>query len=201
MAIKIQGVIMIYLDKNIFDTVPLLDNNSSVNNEYKLLGKDAKKQEKIVLKPTNRTFNYTFFANSLAKAHELRVFFNENFGRFGSFWLPSYKNDFEFIAYNSQNTNTFTAKTTARSYGIYNQKRHIYIPSLGYAAKITFVLEGDSIDTITLSSALPSGINSDTKIMYLFLCRLNSDEFTLENVDNTAFKVNLTFAELQGETP
>jgi hypothetical protein len=191
---------MIYLNYDIFNTSPLLDPQShSIDNNFFLVGKEAKKQEKFSYEAPFRTFSWTYHLKDLNTAREIRAFFRKNYGRYGSFWLPSFKNDFEFLDYDNQNLNAFKCKAANRGVTTFNIKRHIYIPSQNYASKITLVTEDNGVETISLSSQIPNGIDSNTKIMNLFFVRFASDEFKLEN-NQTSFKTTLGFVELQGES-
>jgi hypothetical protein len=191
---------MTYLGKQIFDKTPLIESQNTITNDYIEIGKEYKKQEKVTHKPTNREFQWSYIGN-FALTRELRSFIRSNLGRYGAFWLPSFKSDFEFIGYDVNNVNQFTAKATNRTYGTYNIKRHIYMPFLNFAAKITFVQDnGDGTETIALNSAVPSGITQDAVITYLFYVRFNQDDFTTTK-KGMIYENRLSFVELQGETP
>jgi len=191
---------MTYLNFDIFDIVPLVDPQSNtIDNNYFLVGKEAKKQEKFSYEAPYRTFSWTYFLRNLGEARALRSFFRQKYGRYGSFWLPSFKNDFEFISYDPQNLNSIKCKAANRDVTLFNIKRHIFIPSLNFAAKVTLITVANGVETITLSSPAPVGITPDTTIMNLFFVRFNSDSFKLEKAE-TKYKTTLSYIELQGES-
>ncbi|MFV0480533.1 MAG: hypothetical protein ACK5LP_00985 [Campylobacteraceae bacterium] len=189
---------MTYLGYEIFTKDPLIEaQSSSINNEYILIGKDYKKQSKYVYQPTQRGFVWNFFLKDSADKANLRNFFISHFGRYRAFWLPSFKNDFEIIFQTTQNS--FTCKKAFRAEGFFNQKRHIYIPDFSFASKIDVITTNDETETVTLLNNLPNIIGSN--VMNLFLVRFDSDDFKIEAIGRKAFKVNLSFKEVQGETP
>lgn len=191
---------MTYLNFDIFNKKPLIEPQShTIDNNYFLVGKEAKKQEKFSYESTVRAFSWTYILNTLKDVKDIRDFFRKNYGRYGAFWLPSFKNDFEFINYDPQNINAFTCKGANRSISLFGVKRHIYIPSLNYASKISVITTENDTENISLSLALPTGITKDTKIMNLYFVRFISDEFKLEN-NQTVYKTTFGFIELQGES-
>ncbi|MDR1008007.1 MAG: hypothetical protein LBL65_05535 [Campylobacteraceae bacterium] len=220
---------MKYLEKEIFDKTPLSENEQAINNNYVLVGKDYKKQEKFIFEPAARKFRWTYALKTRDEARELRAFFRANFGRFGTFWLPSHKRDVEFISYHQNNINAFVAKYAQRGEGTYNQIRHIYIPALNFAAKVTFTQLQNGREIITLNKPLPDGLEPDNTewnkifevdfydlfypfldailikqktnlIMNLFLVRFASDEFNLSKRDSVWMESSLEFVELQKES-
>jgi hypothetical protein len=231
METKFYGTFMMqYLGKEIFNKIPLLENDQSVNNDYVFVGKEYKKQEKFLFSPAAKKFKWTYALKTRDEARELRAFFRSNYGSFGSFWLPSHKRDIEFISYHPTNLYAFSAKFAARGAGTYEQKRHIYIPVLNFAAKITFVQSEGDEEIITLNKPLPQGLERDNEewnkifevdfhaLFYpfldailikqktdflenLFLVRFANDEFSLQKRDAVWMQSTLEFAELQQETP
>jgi hypothetical protein len=152
---------MTYLNKDILSIIPLADNNQNIEGHYTLVGKEYKKQEKFPLAPSQHKFRWTYALKTRDVARELRAFFRSNYGKYGSFWLPSFKKDIEFVSYKPTNPNAFVAKRAARAEGTYEQNRHICIPDLGFMAKIVFIenLNKDK-EIITLNKPAPAGLVS-----------------------------------------
>lgn len=195
---------MNYLGNEIFDLCPIAEGqNSSISNEFTQIGKDYKYQSRFITKPAYREFTYTYHMPTRAKARELRAFFRSKAGRYGTFWLPSHKNDVELIDTVLAGSTSITVKNAKRSFGLNGLNRHIYIQELNYAGKILSVSVEDGTlngnEVITLSNPLPN-ITTKVKISYLFYVRFNNDEFKETNLENIASRVNLTFKELQSET-
>ena len=191
---------MTYLNFDIFDKPPLNDSQShSINNNFFMVGNEVKKQAKFSYEAPFRTFGWNYYIKDLQEARELRAFFRKNYGRFGSFWLPSFKRDIQFLSYDTQNAYAFKATSANRGATLYNIKRHIYIPKLNFASKISVVTESSGVETISLTSQLPAGITTETEIMNLYFVRFSNDEFTLENAQ-VSFRASLGFVELQGES-
>jgi len=198
---------MIYRGYTVFERTPLADPKNNISNPYIFVGSDFKKQEKAAFASTNSAFEWTYLARGKAEANTIRAFFEANKGRYGAFWLPSHKNDYTLTVSVIAGATQIVVKNAKRNFGLYGLKRHIYIPSLGFAAKIISVTLSDgtlnSDEIITLDTALPSGISilSQPSIQSLFLVRFKSDEFTLSKRDKVYFQTTLGFVELQGETP
>lgn len=198
---------MTYRGYTLFDRTPLAEAKNNISNPYIYVGSDFKKQEKAAFAATNSAFEWTYLARGKADANMLRSFFETNKGRYGAFWLPSYKNDYTLTVAAASGSNQLVVKNAKRNFGLYGLKRHLHIPSLGFAAKIISVTLSDgtlnSDEVITLDTALPSTIStlSQPNIQSLFLVRLKSDEFTLTKRDKVYFQTTLGFVELQGETP
>ncbi|WP_041963460.1 hypothetical protein [Sulfurospirillum cavolei] len=195
---------MTYKGHEIFPYIPLVDDqNNIISNPYVLVGKEAKKQTKTILQPTNRQFAWTFSAKTLAEAKAMRAWFRSKYGRLTPFWLRSYKNDVTLTQQSATGSMLLYAKKTQRNFGLYGQKRHLLIPDLSFAAKITSVVFADatvnSDEVLTLDTALSNTVFTQ-RIEYLYLVRFNSDEFVLEK-DGVRFKTTFNFIELQGETP
>jgi signal recognition particle receptor subunit beta len=195
---------MTYKGFELFPYVPFIDGqNNIISNAFVEVGKETKRQNKTILTPTNRSFQWTFSAKTLAEAKAFRAFFEGKKGRLTPFWLPSFKRDITLITQANMGTITLYAKKALRNFGMYGQKRHIYIPTLGFAAKINAVTIIDatvqSDEILTIDTVLTNNVYMQV-IEYLFLVRFNSDEFVLEK-DGTRFKTTFNFIELQGETP
>lgn len=195
---------MNYKGFELFPYTPFIDGqNNIISNQFVEVGKETKKQTKTILTPTNRSSQWTFSAKTLAEAKALRAFFRSKKGRLTPFWLPSFKRDITLIAQANSGAMALYAKKALRNFGMYGQKRHLYIPTLSFAAKINAVTLIDattqSDEILTIDTALTSNVEIQM-IQYLYLVRFNSDEFVLEK-DGTRFKTTFNFIELQGETP
>ena len=208
MDAKAKGVIMTYLGYDIFDKEPLAEETGGeIKNNFSYLGDESQKQTKYILTPEEYAFKWTYFCRDLAEAMELRAFFRQKQGRLNAFWLPSHKNDAVFAANALAGDTQVLLANAQRKYTLRNVKRHIYIKERQWAAKIMgSVMQGSyefGRETVVLNRALPADIDkhSQPRVQYLYLVRLNTDEFRLEKYGAKFFKVTFGFKELQEETP
>ncbi len=197
---------MKYKEMTIFPFVPLAQSpNHAISNDFVLVGKGYKKQEKYVTKPSSRRFEWEFAPKSLGEVRAMRDFFRLQRGRLGSFWLASFKQDIESTVLTAPNGSSILVRNARRSFGLFGHRRHIFIPSLNFAAKITSVtipdgtLEGDEL--LGIEPSIPSLLPAGSEIQLLFLVRFASDEFSYTQKGKNLFSVQLLFQEIQGETP
>lgn len=191
-----------YLTYDIFNDRPEYVPSFIHNNNYQILGKSYNSRIKYRFSEQEEIIEYKYFLKSETEIYNFRNFFRDKKGRFGKFWLPSWKIDFTL-------ENAATTGSTALNVTGLNAKfqthltRHIFIAPNFYAKVNSYTLVDDDTVTLNLSTGITSDLPVGTTISNLYFVRFDQDELTIlyNNIDFTNAEITVRFKELQPETP
>lgn len=188
-----------YNNKPIFDIKPLIKPKISLKNDFKEVGKNI--LTKLVLTPSLREISLEYYVRNLSLVRDFESFFIDTCkGRLNSFYIPSFKKDFEVIDFQI-NTNFFKAKRQNSNFGLYNQNIYIYVPNNNFASKILSVdvnIENNNeFEVFELNDFFNFMIDKETYISELLNVRFKSDTFDVKKNNNIGYKINLDFQEVK----
>uniref|UniRef100_A0A6M3L1H0 Uncharacterized protein n=1 Tax=viral metagenome TaxID=1070528 RepID=A0A6M3L1H0_9ZZZZ len=196
---------MTYQGYYVFDVRPLKSPEPGMDflNEYVLVGNQIQQQAKYSHKLTERTLKFSYLQSSATEREWYRRFFDSYKGRYGKFWVPSWKRDYSLAVAAAPGASQFRCVQAFRSSALRGYKRHLYIPTdSSLCTKIQAVSSNLGEEVITINPYFVNGLVIVGEIMDLYLCRFDDDSFRCEMVDNGAWsQVQFSFQELQKETP
>ena len=184
-------------DKPIFDLKPLIEPKITLKNDFKEVGKNI--ITKLVLTPSLREISLKYFVRDLARVRDIENFFiNSCKGRLNSFYMPSFKRDFEVLG-EFTNTNNFNAKRQHSNFGIVNQNLNLWIEAYSFANPVLDV-RVDTIneyEIVVLKDNFNFTINKDSFISELMAVRFKSDEFEITKNANIGYEIEFSVQEVK----
>jgi hypothetical protein len=194
-----------YKSKEILEAAPWGQPTVGVMGEQVIVGESYTTKTKSFPGLSNTTLEYEHGAKSLAEMETLRDFFDARRGRKESFWLPS-----PFVAYRIAEAAASSATTlVVENNGEFDtglvdgdRKLHLWIDDSEPVEVTEIAEDGDTLD-LTITPALSSAYQIGTPIRVLYCGRLRSDSFGFRQGSEVAqlFICNISFTELQRETP
>ncbi len=189
-----------YKGFEIFNFTPLRDLEKTHVLDYTIVGREEQKRKKFSFEKTKNSFSAEFLLASLEEIYQLREFFRRHKGKLKAFWLKSYKRDYTLVQSAVSGSTQLVVKKSYLEY-TFPFKRHIYIPSINFYAKIIGVSENTDSQVLYIDTPLPSQLDSSELIMDIYLVRFNTDALVFTfRASNIAY-TKLSFVELQEETP
>ena len=145
-------------------------------------------------------FNYRQY--SAADRLTLRTFFDTYKGRYGLFWVPSWKSDYILASSISVGAGQMEVRAAQRPVTFLGYTRHLYFPDIPFCAKITAIAGSLGEEYIAFTPALSGGnIAAGAEVYNLFFCRFDVDALRIQAVEGgTDTEATLEFRELQMET-
>ena len=186
---------MIFKYKEIFDFMPLIKPRISLSGDISEVG--TNKISKFYTAPVSRTINLEYFLKSLEMVRKFESFWIKNLGRWGSFYLPSFKRD--FVATDKfKQVSFFNAKISKASFGIFEQTLNLIIPAQNFASKVIDVRldKEKNCEIIVLENRFDFEINESSFISELILVRFNSDSFKVLKKGAVGYYLSLDFKEV-----
>ncbi|MDA3046694.1 hypothetical protein OFO10_05935 [Campylobacter sp. VBCF_06 NA8] len=183
-------------DKFVFDLAPLIEPKITLNNDFKEVGKNI--ITKFVPGISLRKISLEYFVRDLARVRDIESFFiNSCKGRLESFYMPSFKKDFEILG-ESANNNNFSAKRQNSNFGVISQILNISIPQSAFMARVIDVRVDTVSDSeiVVLDRNFSFKIDKDTIINELIKVRFDNDSFEVLKEANIGYKIALEFAEV-----
>ena len=186
-------------DKPIFNVKPLVKPKITLTNDFKQVGKNI--LTKFVTQPTLRTISLEYFIRDLSKARDFESFFiNTCKGRLNSFYIPSFKRDFEILG-DFFNVNYFDAKRQNSNFGIYNQILNIFVENANFTSKVLDIRVDTTNDyeIVVLDKTLDFTLTAESFVSELLQVRFKSDTFTIEKGEAIGYKVAFELQEVFNE--
>lgn len=126
----------------------------------------------------------TFLARSRKEMWSLRQFLHRIRGRQGSFWLPSWNNDFSLAANYAAGSNTMTIQSV--DWFKFRDHGDIMIDlkdSTRLFVHVTGATEAEGGDVLTMETPIAReiSINDVRRMMFLYHVRFDSDELTIDH--------------------
>jgi hypothetical protein len=134
----------------------------------------------------------------------LRNFFKARRGKAVPFWVPTWRRDLFLHSSVILNENAALFEDTGYSNFAFQHKsrRHIafMLTSGPVYKKVSSASSDGFVETITFTSNLPA-IPLDTLVCFLTLCRLNTDNPSIEFITNSKAESRIPYIEIPEEAP
>ena len=152
---------------------------------------------------------FQFLINGKENIRDFVQFFDDQMGRLGGFWLPSWQSD---IVVTSAFLGTDTVLTIedidyqATYLPLAATGRHIFVKFPDGVEKYKTIIDAFSLDgTITLDSAIGANCTADQLphllVSFLHFVRFDQDEFELKYISDSIITCKLSFSTIPHEAP
>ncbi len=197
---------MTYLGYTVWNTKPERDPDlqRGIRNNYVLVGRETQTQTKFSLVMSEEEMLFKYLQRTAPDRTAIKSFFDTNKGRYGLFWVPSWKTDFILTRTLTLLAGQFYSQVAYRENSLRLYTKHIYYddPTSPWAAKISSISNTDGEDVVAFSPGAGTQVNIGQTIMLLYLCRLDMDALQIQIIPGGSWtETTLQFRELQKETP
>lgn len=178
----------------VFSFIPLRDIGISINNSYSLIGKEYKSLSKYAPSDTRLSFSLSFSFDK-AELRSFESFFISKQARVGSFFMRSFRVDFDNV-----NTLSSALQTSSsnKAFGVFARRAFIYNRRTKGVYEIENVINSNGFDQIYLKSGIEEFKEND-ELENCYKVRFDSDTLRATKTSPNRYKVDMSFKEVIGE--
>jgi len=200
---------MTYLDYDVWLTRPTRRKTPSITitSDNEMLGKLYSQQRRVFLYnlPISE-YVFEFFQYDQSERQTLLAFFDSMKGRYGKFWLPSFKQDVSLTQASGGGEEILYIQNINFTYIYYGDgyPKHLLIrlPSSDFGCVVygSDIVDADT-EELYISPVLPEALATTKEINFLSLVRFNQDELLFTQLEGNSSTCNIKFLEVINEYP
>jgi hypothetical protein len=124
-------------------------------------------------------------------------------GAYKTFWVPSWRRDFELASAIVTGATEITIQHIGYAEFVFPDfaRRNLALitPTAQYYRKVTAAVSGGGVEVLTLDSAIPANLGMETMVGYLTMCRLMTDDVKMLWQTVSTAEATLEFVEVPAE--